>query len=284
MESCYYYAFDDSVPAREVNACSRASDEYPLTVNCAGQVVSTSPLTTDNLRGREDYYIMYMAEGELSVYLDGESRVARSGDVILFPPRHRYRYSFGGEGRLSYMWVHFTGSYAAALTKKCFGGELPVLMDTAGSDRIASSFRRMFDIFDAGGRLRSEELACELERLILKIAGSAEPDAKGGFEKSLRCIHTSYDRDIGVEELARLENISYYRYIKLFREAMGMPPAAYIIGIRMNTACELLHSTDMSVKQIGAAVGYSDAHFFSRIFKKHTGLSPKEYRESMNRK
>jgi len=279
MNSCYYYAFDDTVPAKAVNACSRASCDFPITVNCAGQVVSTEPIATDNPRGREDYYIMYMADGELSVYLDGEVKMAHVGDVIMFPPRYRYRYSFGGNGRLRYMWVHYTGSYSAELTKKCFRTDMPTIIDTGKSDSMASSFKRMFDIFETGGRLRAEELACELERLVLKIAKCADPEVKNGFEKSLRCIHSSYDRDISVEELARLENISYYRYIKLFRDTMGMPPSAYIISIRMNTACELLHSTDMSIKQIGTAVGYSDAHFFSRIFKKHTGRSPKEYRE-----
>ncbi len=280
MNSCYYYAFDDTVPAREINACSRESHDVPLYVNCAGCVSTAAPLSTDNRRGREDYYIMYIVDGALDVFIDGECKKASAGDTVIFPPRYRYRYSFGGDGRMSYLWVHFTGSYADAFLKKCLKIPMPNIIDTGASDKISSSFKRMFDIFEAGGRLRTEELASELERLILKIAKSCDPDVGKGFERSLKYIHSTYDRDISVEELAKLENISYYRYIKLFREAMGMPPAAYIIGIRMNTACELLHSTDMSVKQIGAAVGYSDAHFFSRIFKKHTGMSPIEYREN----
>ena len=47
----------------------------------------------------------------------------------------------------------------------------------------------------------------------------------------------------------------------------------------MSAACELLESSNISVKQVGALVGYNDPHFFSKLFKKHVGISPSEYRE-----
>lgn len=281
MNSCYYYAFDDTVPQRAFNACSRASDDYPLIVNCTGNVVTSAPLITDNVRGREDYYLMYMVSGSLDVTIGGEVRRVSAGNAVIFPPRCRYRYVYTGEERLSYLWVHFTGSYAHRLLKSCLMREFPCALDTHGSGKIADGFRRMFEIFEAGGRLRNEELACALEALILNIALASDiSNDDMTFERSIRYIHSSYNSDISVEELARIENLSYYRYIKLFRARMGMPPAAYIISLRMNTACDLLLKTNLSIKQVGVSVGYSDAHFFSRLFKKHTGFSPREYREN----
>jgi len=284
MNSCYYYAFDDTVPQRAVNACSLSSGDYPLIVNCTGNVVTSVPLTTDNVRGREDYYLMYMVSGSLDVTVSGKVRRVSAGNAVIFPPRCHYRYVYSGEERLSYLWVHFTGSYAGRLLKACLMRELPCVLETHGSGKIADGFRRMFEIFESGGRLRSEELACALEALLLNLArASSDDDGDMSFERSLRYIHSSYAGDISVEELAKLENLSYYRYIKLFRAHMGMPPTAYIINLRMNTACDLLLKTDMSIKQVSVSVGYSDAHFFSRLFKKHTGRSPREYREGQQK-
>lgn len=282
MGPCYYYAFDDSLPACAVNACSKSSDEYPLIVNCTGVVNAVHRLTTDNAQGREDYYLIYMKSGSMDVWLgDGVYR-AKSGDVIIFPPHYHYRYTYSGGEQLTYMWVHFTGSYAKRFLLEVMQTELPTAYSTCRDSRIAGGFCAMFDIFESGGALRDRVLACALERLILTAAESrADSDSGRGFEKSLRYIHSSYDRDIRIETLAAMENLSYSGYIKLFRQKNGMPPAAYIINLRMNAACDLLMNTDMSVKQVGIAVGYPDAHFFSRLFKKHTGKSPREYRNGV---
>ena len=53
----------------------------------------------------------------------------------------------------------------------------------------------------------------------------------------------------------------------------------YLTEIRMNRARELLAGTELSMKEICGEVGYSDPNYFSRIFKKHTGLTPTEYKE-----
>ncbi len=86
MNSRYYYSFDDSLPARAVNACSRASDEYPLIVNYAGNVVTSVPLITDNVRGRDDYYLMYVVSGSLDVTLEDGAQKAVPGNIILLAP------------------------------------------------------------------------------------------------------------------------------------------------------------------------------------------------------
>lgn len=282
MNSCNYYSFDDSLPACAVNACSRAADDYPLTVNCAGQVVENSPLITDNVGGRKDYYLIYMVGGTMDVELDGGVRKAVAGNVILFPPHYHYRYVYRGGEELSYLWVHFTGSYAERLLRESGIGTEAVVYDTRCDNNIPGLFGKIFYIYESGSKLWRQELACALESLILKTAVSIDGEAlERGIEKSVRYIHLSYSEDIDIPELARMENLSYSGYIKLFKRRMGMPPSAYIIKLRINAACDLLKSTDMCIKQVGVSVGYGDPHFFSRIFKKNTGMSPAKYRENI---
>ena len=60
----------------------------------------------------------------------------------------------------------------------------------------------------------------------------------------------------------------------------GKPPRKYLTSIRVKKARELLESTDYGVGEIGNIVGYDNPLYFSRIFKKQTGISPAEYRKA----
>ena len=62
---------------------------------------------------------------------------------------------------------------------------------------------------------------------------------------------------------------------------MGMTPMQYITSIRMTKAKELLETTDLTINEIGDLIGYQNALYFSRIFKKTVGTAPTAYRQSI---
>ncbi|MFD0672880.1 helix-turn-helix transcriptional regulator [Cohnella sp. GCM10027633] len=64
----------------------------------------------------------------------------------------------------------------------------------------------------------------------------------------------------------------YFSY--LFRKYVGIGPIDYLIQYRMNRARELLATGQFSVAEVARSVGYLDAYYFSRLFKKHAGLPP----------
>jgi hypothetical protein len=64
----------------------------------------------------------------------------------------------------------------------------------------------------------------------------------------------------------------------LFKLATGYTPNDFLIRIRIHRACELLRETDLSIKEISAALGYDDQFYFSRVFKSVSLVSPREYR------
>ena len=263
-----------------MNACNLASDEFPLMVNCAGMISSDLPFTTDNEKGRADFYLMFLTEGELTVTLGDSERIATAGSVLLFPPNRRYHYRYTGGNPLCYYWVHFTGSYAERFLTECGFSPLPLCNLSERESSAPSKFRRLFELYEQQTPLQNHLLSCALEQLLLSIALSIEKHPKAvHLEKSLRYIHSSYHTDVRIPELAKMENLSHSRYITLFREQTGLSPTAYLIGLRMRIACELLQTTDLTVAQIAITVGYSDAHFFSKLFKKYVGTSPKQYRQ-----
>jgi len=65
---------------------------------------------------------------------------------------------------------------------------------------------------------------------------------------------------------------------KQFKDTLGMSPNKYLQMIRQREAKRLLRETEDTVEEIGKAIGYGDIHYFSRIFHKWEGISPREHR------
>lgn len=92
-------------------------------------------------------------------------------------------------------------------------------------------------------------------------------------------ILSNYTSEINLNLIASSMNYSSSYLTKIFCQVYDCTPSKYIINLRINKACQLLlHNPELSIRQIGEAVGYHDQAYFSRIFKKHTGKSPFDYR------
>lgn len=281
MKTCYYYSLNVNKDFGSINACSIASDEYPITVNCAGRIATSDRFVTDNIEGRNDYYLMYIECGELEFEINGKHFTAQSGCTVIFPPHFHYKYTYRGDNALSYLWAHFTGSYTERFLEESGFKKLPCIIQSDPNIKIISYFEKLFNIFSLHEPLQKQRLACQLENILLSVALiSNRTYTVRGLSKSLGYIHTCYNKEIRIPELAKMESLSNSRYITVFKENMGMSPSEYILNLRINVACDLLRNHDMSVKEVAANVGYDNAHFFSKLFKKKTGSTPKKYKES----
>ena len=280
MKRCDYYAFGEGKP--ECNACSRSSDRYPLMVNCAGCTSTGFSFTTDNPGGREDYYLLWMLGGRMSVRLPDGDREAMPGSAVLFPPHYHYRYRYDGGEELCYLWIHFTGSHVAPLLEEYGLSPLPGFWQIANGGEITGHYHSIFDAFLRGESFRDRELSAHLELLLLSLARccNGQEIKPPRLFRSLQYIHAFFHTPITLSGLARMENLSVSRYGVLFGEETGTTPFRYITGLRMQCACKLLTTTDMSIGQVGLSAGYQDVHFFCKCFKAHTGMTPTEYRNA----
>ncbi|MCR5323806.1 MAG: response regulator [Lachnospiraceae bacterium] len=82
-----------------------------------------------------------------------------------------------------------------------------------------------------------------------------------------------------LQDVAKAVNMSNSRFSTVFSQQGGQTFTEYLIYLRLNKAKELLRRTDHKSSQIAFEVGYNDAHYFSYIFKKNTGMTPSEYRQ-----
>ena len=88
-----------------------------------------------------------------------------------------------------------------------------------------------------------------------------------------------YTEKISLDELAIHFFINKYYLTKIFKETYGTTINSYIIAKRITRAKQMLRFTDMTLEEIAIAVGMNGGNYFSRMFKKIEGISPREYRK-----
>ncbi len=101
---------------------------------------------------------------------------------------------------------------------------------------------------------------------------------RGLAEKALAYMRANYAREISLEEVARALHISPYYLSHLFRERVGGTFTERLTELRLGEAKRLLAGTDLLVAEVAERVGYRDANYFCRVFRKREGQTPRAYR------
>lgn len=106
---------------------------------------------------------------------------------------------------------------------------------------------------------------------------------ENGMEKIrpiLDYIRSNYNRDIPLSSVANRFYFSQGHLSRVIKESMGLSYTEYVTRLRMERAMKLLRTTRDSISEIGAEVGYKDANYFSKVFKKATGQTPQSFRQN----
>jgi len=98
------------------------------------------------------------------------------------------------------------------------------------------------------------------------------------LEKALSYIANHFTQPIPMRSLAQAAGISSTRLYDLFRKRFGESPLKRITRLRIQHACDLLTTTSLSIKEIGAESGFGDSVHFCRVFRQRLGTSPGAYR------
>lgn len=260
----------------------------PLSVSSCGtyRLHGGDRLPTWRPRGRLDYQLLYIAAGKAVFFLGGERREVAAGNMVLFQPRQEQRYEYFGKDAPEVYWVHFTGSEVRNLLRH-YGVPLDREVIPCGADpAYAELFRDMIRELQVCRTGYEEMLQMDLRRLFLLLRRNREEQRPAPspicreMEEVRRYFREHCHEPISIEECARSRGMSVSWFLRSFRRATGRSPMQYVLALRMDNACTLLETTDLSVAEIAAAVGCENPLYFSRLFKKQKGLSPSEYRKN----
>ena len=258
------------------------SSEYITINSCNVQKSRGRSYTVIRERGRVDYHILYVVEGECVCCYDDATTIMTKGNFVIYMPGERQLYSFSEEKNTRTLWVHFSGYGVKEILNKLglSGGVYRTLPEVD----VESCFEKMIYHYSLGtnkSRVSAEGELVELLSLLSREDGEQSSVAYSEtVEKMLKYIHSNWQKAITISDVAKKVNLSESRTAHVFKEAVGKGVHQYITSLRMSTAKELLVSTDMSISEIGEMVGFSDALYFSRAFKSETGMSPRAFKKN----
>ena len=258
----------------------RVSDAFLAVNSCSPQFLSDKDYTMIRKDGRADYHILYITQGFCYSEIDGAVQKIGRGNLILYKPHERQRYSFLAKDCSISCYIHFSGSECELLLKK-FGLDHRVSYVGKTNHTLNNLFTRLSEEF-ALKKPFYEEICAALLLQFLAEAGKRKRYIENKLEiNSLKrmdviCkqMNAEYALNRSVAYYAQLCHLSVDRFTHAFKESTGLSPKSYMQKIKIRIAIEMLENTDLRISEIAEAVGISDSNYFSRIFKKYTGYSP----------
>ncbi|WP_226793209.1 AraC family transcriptional regulator [Bacillus sp. B1-b2] len=232
------------------------------------------------------YVFQYTLSGSGRFDIGDKSYTVRSGEAFIaeIPSNHRYYFPKDSEG-WEFMFITLVGREAADCWRFMNEQSGPVLKIPPDSKLIQLLLKiyqeayeqKITDAYYASAK--AYEFIMECYRFIRNIERATE-----GFSlqitEALSFIQTHYHEPITLDEIAAVSGFSRYYFIKQFQHQLNMTPVQYLTKIRIEKAAELLRSTSFSVTDIAAQVGYANANYFNKVFRKVVGVSAGTFRES----
>lgn len=253
--------------------------ERELVLNCCGyQFFNKNNYSRIRPNGRFDYLLIYLISGSGRFLVDGELKEATSGDIVIYKPYEHQHYEFF-EGSQDY-WIHFTGSQALDHLLRHFGNDKYFNIGT--HQNIAFYFNSIREELLLKGKDFEKVINLQFN-LLLKLISRYRIDDKALnerlniFNHLILTLNDTYHDDWDVDKMASLCNLSKSRFLHLFKEQKGISPMQYLIKLRIDKAKELMIHSSISIQDVANLVGYSDPLYFSRLFKKYNGCSPRQY-------
>jgi AraC family transcriptional activator of mtrCDE len=286
--------------------------EGAVDVRCllAGRHVLDNPATP----GRVPFHLLLA--GECTAEIDGRTVRLRAGDALVLPRagRHQVRIAVqdppvaadrhvgesvstlrsAGAPTVDLFCGHY--SYRPGAGELLFAGLPPILHTSLGVGpdsplRLLGELMRNEAGLDGPGAGALLASLCEaLLALVLRGDGAAHPAAAfpppwtAVTDPALRAVVDAVVRGPQepwtIADLARLAGLSRATLVRRFSAATGMGVADFVTRTRMTIAADLLSSTDRSLEDIAARVGYSSASAFGKAFRATTGATPSRLRRT----
>ena len=155
-----------------------------------------------------------------------------------------------------------------------------LLVKTVTPQEVATCIQRVQVALRARRRQRERRPQPFVNLVPAECRHRSQPPAASRLQRVLAYIAKHRLRHIPESEIARLCEMSPSRFCREFKAAFGVTFVQYLSRYRVAAAKRLLANPRMSVTDVAAAAGFSDPSYFTRVFRKHEGVSPSEYRAS----
>ena len=232
----------------------------------------------------QDWLVIYCVSGRAELTLGEARRHVSAGDLLLLPPGQPHGYRADPDDPWSLYWVHLEGSELAALFARLDPSSQYGLA-IGLHEPLLSAFRDLLALAASGSGPATLVHAASLSRTLLSwalmLAQRPAPPATGlDLDTLHQFMQQNLHRRLTLRALCHAAGAgSPWQFIRHYRAATGQTPMQAFLHRKVARACYLLEVSDLSVAELAQRFGFDDPYYFSRLFRRLTGVSPSHYRQ-----
>lgn len=280
-------------------AQTERDEQWGLTVCSVGyQKINPNeeyPPLTHNLeyiftpeKGRviNEYQILYITEGRGTFTTASAGKYSISeGDIFLIFPGEWHTYSPDPETGWKEYWIGFKGINIDSRVAAGFFSKHSPIYRIGYNDTLISLFKEAIQVAKKQEK-HFQQLLAGIVNYMLGLAFSIDSNKKLKNSMNLEFVNRArafmlenIESNIEIPEVADYLHISYSSFRHIFKQYTGIAPSQYYLNLKIQRAKDMLKSSTASIKEISYILHFDTPEYFTKLFKKKTGLTPSQFRE-----
>lgn len=261
-------------------------DKYDFAVtDLFAMQLSPKSRVIDHTNGRFLNGFVFLNSGECSFTCSGKTIVTAPDSLVYLPAGspHVYR---ALTDKIVHIRVDFR-LYDYNDGEEIVFSEGPMLLFEKTPTELLAKITDMARVYTSNGGASSVKCKADLMKVLSALVERClySPDGDSTLSrvyKAVRYVENHSMEEIDFNQLAKQSRLSVTHFRRMFKSATGMTPLEYRTHLRIEAADRLLSSTDKSIGEIAESLGFESIYYFSRVYKKHIGVSPSRVRQRDN--
>lgn len=233
------------------------------------------------------YVLIYCIEGSGWFTVKEHTYQVKANQYFILPAGVPHVYGANEQDPWTIYWIHFKGKLATYLIPE---KQDPIEIKPCVHSRIHvrnELFEEILHILEMGYSHDNLLLACSTFyhylatlKFLQQFRDAGNVDTKYDIiSTAIHFMKENIEKKLTLEEIAHHVGYSTSHFLTLFNKRTGYSPLAYFNQLKIQQACQLLDFSNMKINQICYKIGIEDTYYFSRLFRKIMGMSPRQYKE-----
>lgn len=240
----------------------------------------------------KDCYLLLVFETSFISYTKDGIREGEAYSYILHPPQCKIFHTDTPDSKTGFTndWMYLKGEYVDFLTEK-FQIQTNVIIPTFGTKKISDIISQIQKELLGNDSFKEDYIKSLVTTLFIELARSdqivllnQDKDAYSNINGVKKTMLKNFKNRWTLSELAALSSFSQSHFLTLYKQLYGKSPIDDLIDHRIDQAKIMLEGNMMNINEIATECGFNTPYYFSRTFKKRTGLSPSQYQAEFFKK
>jgi AraC-like DNA-binding protein/quercetin dioxygenase-like cupin family protein len=235
--------------------------------------------------GSPQNILIYCIDGEGWLDISNKKQVLKKNQYVIISANTPHKYGSNNQNPWSIYWIHFSGLKSHLFINH---PNQKIEINLTSNSRFRARillFEEIYNNLEIGYGMDNLEYAsiCLWHmlgsfRYLSQFRKIYEYKQHDKIEKSIHFMRSCMNKKLSLEDLADHCGLSVSQFCLLFKKRTARTPLDYLTHLKIQHASKLLDFSDLRISEIASQTGYSDPFYFSRVFSKVMGLSPRAYR------